>query len=998
VQPITVKIFSIIALLFVSGYLQGQDRCGTVEYMKLKAAQHQIREKNEVFERWLGERNAKLKKEKSTQRTQATYVVPVVVHVIYNLDPNSGLPNETNIPDTQIESQIKVLNNDFKRTNSDANLTPADFQSLAGAMDVEFVLAKQDPQGLPTNGIVRVQGTQSSWSINDNYKLKALSYWPAEDYLNIWVCKLTGYIGYAQFPQTDLLSGLENASTNRLTDGVVITYNAFGSDDDGDFNLQSRYNKGRTTTHEVGHFFGLRHIWGDQDGCGSVGDYVDDTPDQDAETTGCPTHPKTACNNAIMFQNYLDYTNDVCMNLFSKGQVERMVTVIENSPRRLSLLTSHGSSAPSPIPDNLSIMEILSPLSGTCSGTVTPEINVINHGTNEVTSAEIVLRVNDNPVETKTFTITLAPSESATLSFASTIIPGGTATFTFEILTVNTVEDLDDLNNIKTQTVFLPANVGIPFAEDFSPFPSGWTIQNPDAGYTWQVAGAPKEETNNKAMKMDFFSYEDNFGEVDLLITPTFDLTNAPYATVLFDVSYAQFQGSNDGLQVIALDACNPDITKGTVLFSKSGAVLSTDESTSESYAPSDDSDWRTESIDLTAYLGQSNVQLAFVGINDYGNNLYLDDVKVVTELVNNLTLQDVISPGPVTCNSSLSPQLQVRNSGSPVSSFTIDYVVNGVEHSHEITNAGLSFGDVVAFTLPPIALDNEINTMTFTIRDPNGNPDVNIDDNTLTWQAEVNHKTATIPLEERFESNFSDRWVSINPTGERVWEPVTLDGNTALKFEGYNYDAPDSRSWLVSPAIDLSGVDSVGLAFDVSYITRDGGSDALLVYTSTNCGESFSLLQTYSHLDLSVGEDDAAWTPSDKTDWITKEISLKEELADQRDARIALVFRNAGVNNLYLDNIRVVAGSTVEIKRGFEVFPNPLMGNDKISVTFNLPQSEDIVIQIFDAMGRVVFTEEKTGVMDQTDVLYIGQLSGMYTMKVITPKKVYARKFISVR
>src|SRR5690606_28012599 len=121
---------------------------------------------------------------------------------------------------------------------------------------------------------------------------------------------------------------------------------------DGAFNLDPAFNKGRTTTHEVGHFFGLNHIWGDDDGC-ARSDYVDDTPNQGPRSVGCPTHPKTdACGEVVMFQNFLDYSDDDCMNLFTQGQVERMTIVIENSPRRSTLLASPGLQEPAPSPND----------------------------------------------------------------------------------------------------------------------------------------------------------------------------------------------------------------------------------------------------------------------------------------------------------------------------------------------------------------------------------------------------------------------------------------------------------------------------------------------------------------------------------------------------------------------------------------------------------------------------------------------------------------------
>src|SRR5579859_2184014 len=255
-------------------------------------------------------------------------------------------------------------------------------------------MAKQDPNGLTTNGINRVQGTQTSWDISDNYTFKALSYWPAENYLNIWVVDLTGgLLGYTQLPVSSTLLGLSDSSDDRLTDGVVVDYSAYGTalaPGGSGFNLQSEYNLGRTATNEVGHFFGLRHVWGDVFSCDpSVStDYVADTPIENTNYNGlCPSGIQIECNGHTMYANYMNYTDDACMNIFSMGQVDRMDVVINNSPRRASLLTSPGSQPPSQVANDLGIKSIVVPGTTACSGNLIPSIRVRNYGSNTITSA-----------------------------------------------------------------------------------------------------------------------------------------------------------------------------------------------------------------------------------------------------------------------------------------------------------------------------------------------------------------------------------------------------------------------------------------------------------------------------------------------------------------------------------------------------------------------------------------------------------------------------------
>ncbi|PSG90131.1 zinc metalloprotease [Aurantibacter aestuarii] len=229
--------------------------------------------------------------------------IPVYVHVIYS---NS---NE-NISSSQINSQINVLNQDFRKTNSDANSIPSEFSGLAADSEINFTLANT----------FRYSNSRTSWGTNDAMKI---AYPPVSPntHLNIWVCNIGGGIlGYAQFP-----------GGPASTDGVVVSPQYFGTTG----YVAAPFDGGRTLTHEVGHYLNLRHIWGD--GRCRQDDFVADTPSSDGPNYGCPSYPTVNCRSNDMTMNYMDYTNDACMSMFSSGQKVRMRSIFASGGPRAAM-------------------------------------------------------------------------------------------------------------------------------------------------------------------------------------------------------------------------------------------------------------------------------------------------------------------------------------------------------------------------------------------------------------------------------------------------------------------------------------------------------------------------------------------------------------------------------------------------------------------------------------------------------------------------------------
>ncbi len=271
-------------------------------------------------------------KAKSSSTDQAAAVpelitIPVVVHILYN-------KAEQNLSTEQVMSQVEALNRDFRGKNEDRKKAPSWFSAVAADCGIEFQLARFDPTGLPTTGIIRKPTSIQYFGLDDRVKSSSRggdNAWDPNQYLNIWVCNLAGgVLGYSSTP-----------GGPAEKDGVVISSYAFGTKGNGNHS----FDMGRTTTHEIGHWLNLRHLWGDTY-CGD--DNVDDTPKQRNSNKGCPSGKKFSCgseDNGDMYMNFMDLTDDRCMFMFSNGQKQRMRALFEKGEARHALLSSRALAA-----------------------------------------------------------------------------------------------------------------------------------------------------------------------------------------------------------------------------------------------------------------------------------------------------------------------------------------------------------------------------------------------------------------------------------------------------------------------------------------------------------------------------------------------------------------------------------------------------------------------------------------------------------------------------
>lgn len=331
--------FLVFAFWLTAASAQVEEQCATMSAdsaLRLKYPEMGTLDEFEIFmQRKIRERNELALKGRVADEV---ITIPVVVHVVHN---GESVGSGANISSEQVVSQIETMNEDFRKK---ANTPGYNTHSRGADVEIEFALAVLNPQGqtMAEPGIDRISGGRSSWTRDQIENLKTYTIWDPTLYYNVWVVDIASsgssqLLGYAQFPVQSGLQGLSEGGAG-TTDGVVVHVRAFGNTRKGNFpNLFSNNNQGRTLTHETGHWLGLRHIWGDAN-CGN--DYCDDTPAQASASSGCPAG-RQSCGSSNMVENYMDYSQDACMNIFTLDQKSRIRTVIANSPRRRELPSSN---------------------------------------------------------------------------------------------------------------------------------------------------------------------------------------------------------------------------------------------------------------------------------------------------------------------------------------------------------------------------------------------------------------------------------------------------------------------------------------------------------------------------------------------------------------------------------------------------------------------------------------------------------------------------------
>jgi len=653
-------LFLLTFLLSISLSSQNHKHCGFDEHRN-----HQL-EKNPALMDVCNDIEAKTKAYVEQQRQNPTKIaevitIPVVVHVVHTVNRPV-----TNISDAKVYSQLEALNRDFRRMNADTTDTYIDFKPIAADTEIEFCLAARDPNGYPTTGITRTATEKERFFVDlDDLKSDSTggkSPWPRDQYMNMWVCNNLcsttsgcGILGYGTPP------GISTPST----DGIAIQYNFFGTLQP----VNGAYDEGRTAVHEAGHWLNLFHTWGnvaENSNCNSD-DSVDDTPRLDGPTFGCPSSRSNTCNEEMpdypdMTENYMDYSNDACLNMFTIGQKLRMQATLEEVSYRSRIKESMGCVPVEQGLDDIRVVTLSQPnnVDLVCS-VFEPQFTIENFGTEPLFSFTIDYSLNGDAYSFE-WTGLVQPLKSGIISLPPLKV---NSSLTEHELTISTSNpngredfNIDNNNTSITFNSIGPANQDITITQPFQ-FPAfpppGWTVFNNDNNFNFRFQQSNSAGYGDtKSTYMPNFESGANFiGEADDIISPPIDFDG------VYDSLYLQFfyaytsmgEGTiSDTVDVLVSIDCGENYFSLHKIF---GEELITADPVDEAFVPME-GQWKAGLVNLVGYKEFRNISFKIRQIRGTGNDLYIDDINFLSGLtpIEGTALQNQISinayPNPV--------------------------------------------------------------------------------------------------------------------------------------------------------------------------------------------------------------------------------------------------------------------------------------------------------------------------------------------------------------
>ena len=624
----------LIFIFFIPIYSNAQQNwCGTDEYNEklLKQMTEADRNfaqamRNKIFE------NASV----SNSKSGTVYTIPVVVHVIHdNCDGNISLE--------QIEDGIRVMNEDYRRLNSDTSNTRSLFKPVAADIEIQFQLAKIDPNGKCTEGVVRINSPLTH-EARDN--VKSLSYWPSNKYLNIWLVKsIQGSggglitLGYAQFP------GFGSWSTY----GVVARSDYWGT-------IGTSHDDGRVATHEVGHCLGLYHTF--QSGCGgsctSSGDRICDTPPAYQATFSCNKSQNTCSNDASggstqnpnpyssnvvdQIENYMSY--DDCTNMFTAGQRAVMRATLNNFSQLSNLVSSSNLIATGTNPGYQ--VQTCAPKADYCQESKTicegKTVTYTDQSYNGPATSRTWSFPGGSPSSSSDSVVTVTYNTAGKYGITLSVSNASGTTSKNNSTLVTVVKDAADFSTWKYEENF----------ENITDFNQYWTIKS-NEGKAWELT-TKAAYTGDKSIYI--YNYINSVsGTLDELISPSYDLSAIYSPRLIFKVAYAQKSASSaDLLRIYYSYTCGENWS--VMNIQNSAALNSAQGFVNSSFEPADQSQWKEVIIPISSFIAsKKNVRFKFEFVAGLGNNIYMDDINISSITgIDEVNLSDRVKvyPNPV--------------------------------------------------------------------------------------------------------------------------------------------------------------------------------------------------------------------------------------------------------------------------------------------------------------------------------------------------------------